>query len=99
MPSFTVSGAPVADRSRRPRLVASFPSIDTGTRKALGFAIRESDRRHYVEIAGLDRRDEDRVPTGRAITCPLTELRPMRHRLAEMDRRAVELGLLPEERA
>lgn len=82
----------------RPRLVASFPSIDTGARKALGFAIRESDHRHYVEISGLDRRDEDRFPTGRAVTCPLADLRPLRRRLAEMDREAVRRGLLPEER-
>ena len=86
----------MADLARRSRLVASIGSMVTGARKALGITIRESDHRHYVEVRGLALKDEDRIPTDRAVTCPIADLRAMRRLLAEADARAVALGLLPE---
>ena len=86
----------MADLSRRSRPVASIGQIVTGARRALGISIRESDRRHYVEVRGLALKDEDCVPTDRAVTCPVADLRAMRRLLEEADRKAVALGLLPE---
>ena len=88
----------MADLSRHSRPVASIGSIVTGARKALDITIRESDHRYYVEVRGLALKDEDRVPTDRAVTCPISDLRAMRRLLDDAERRAVAMGLLPEVR-
>ena len=82
--------------SSTPTLVASIGSIIKSRREAVEVALRRANERTALDIRVHGIRGEDRVPTGRGLFLPLTDLRAMRRLLAEADAKAVALGLLPE---
>ena len=79
-----------------PTLVASIGSIIKGRREAIEVALRRANGRTALDIRIHGIRGGDRVPTGRGLFVPLTDIRPMRRLLAEADAMAVSMGLLQE---
>ncbi len=82
--------------SSPPTLVAHVGSIVKGRRESIEVALRRANDRTALDLRVFAIHGEDRTPTPRGLWVPLTDLRAMRHLLAEADAKAVSMGLLQE---
>ena len=83
--------------SSPPKLVASVGSVMKGRREAIEVALRRANDRTAVDVRVFAVHGADRTPTARGLWVPLADLRAIRRLLADADRKAVALGLLPIE--